>query len=276
MALQIQKSFLKDQPVVWVTGASSGIGAEFARQLAQQGARLILSARREPNLQTLRATLPSPESHLILPLDMSDISSFDEAMTLALKAFPKIDVLINNAGISHRDWAADTSLSVDRQVMEVNYFGPVALSKRLVRLWKNTNGGVLVFISSMTGKLGSQKRSAYSAAKHALLGFAESIRPEVYENNIAVVSVCPSFVRTNISQNALTAKGQTYDKADSEIENGMPVEDFVRTVIKRILRGDEEVVLARGMPFWGYLLKRFSANAYHKAVRRFYRRKEQT
>lgn len=276
MALQIQREFPRTGSVIWVTGASSGIGAALVKLLDGKGCQIVLSARNKKALEDILQQCKHPQNHMLLVLDLTDAPSFEAALNTIIQRFGRIDVLINNAGISHKGLATETSLEVDRLLMEVDYFGPVALSKVVIPAMKSQGQGLLITIASMAGKMGSQQRSAYSAAKHAVMGFMDSLRPEIYGKNIGVVVACPSFVKTNISHNAILGSGDTFGKPDLEIENGMTAERFVQKLIAKIQKGEEEIHIATGKPFWGYVLKRFSNNAYHRALRAFYRRKHES
>ena len=194
--------------VVWITGASSGIGQALAFAMAKEGAKLVLSSRRDQELKKVAKKCASDV--LILPLDLSNSSNFKDLTQQVLEHFGSIDVLINNGGISQRSEAAQTSLEVDRKLMEVNYFGATALTKAVLPIMQQQKSGHLVAISSLSGKFGFFLRSAYSASKFALVGFYESLRLEEEKNNIKVSLVFPGFVQTNISQNALSGDGQKH------------------------------------------------------------------
>src|SRR4051812_22915408 len=189
--------------VVWVTGASSGIGEALAYALSARGARLILSARREDVLRNVQANCANPKKHFVQPLDMADPAEFAPTVKTVLDRFAAIDVLVHCAGISQRGTALDTELIVDRHLMEVNYFGPIALTKCVLPRMLERGTGHVVAVSSLLGKFAVPKRAAYSASKHALHGFFDALRGEVETQGIFVTLVCPGFVRTNASLNAL-------------------------------------------------------------------------
>jgi dehydrogenase/reductase SDR family protein 7B len=194
--------------VIWLTGASSGIGEALAYALAKENVKLILSARREDELQHVadKTQLPTAD-YLILPLDLSAPETFESKKSEALKKFGHIDILINNGGVSQRSLAKDTLVEVDRKIMEVNYFGTIALTKVLLPDFIKQKSGLLVVVSSAVGKFGSPWRSGYSASKHALHGFFDSLRAEIYNDGIKVLLVCPGFIQTNVSVNALIGTG---------------------------------------------------------------------
>ncbi|HIP31775.1 MAG TPA: SDR family NAD(P)-dependent oxidoreductase, partial [Crocinitomicaceae bacterium] len=164
--------------IVWVVGASSGIGKEMAVQLAKNGAIVVLSSRKEEQLEEVLNLLERKEQHLILPLDLENSSNFSELTKLVISKYGCIDFLFNNGGLSQRSNAADTPLEVDRRIMEINYFGNIALTKAVLPYMQKQKSGHLVIISSIAGKFGFFLRSAYSASKHALHGFYESVMLE--------------------------------------------------------------------------------------------------
>lgn len=138
--------------IVWITGASSGIGEALAYALAAQGARLILSARREAKLRTVQAACAHPDRHVVLTLDLADTASLESAAHQALDRADPVDVLINNGGVSQRARALDTQLAVDRRIMDVNYFGAVALTKAVLPSMLTCGAGHLVVVTSVVGK----------------------------------------------------------------------------------------------------------------------------
>jgi short-subunit dehydrogenase len=262
---------LRDK-VIWITGASSGIGRELALQLAQKDATLILSARRLDALEDVRNACAHPERHLCLPFDLANVTEIEAIVPHAFALFDRIDILVNNAGVSQRSKALETPLTVDRAIMEVNYFGTVALTKSVAHRMVELRQGQIVAIASVAGKIGSPLRSAYSAAKHALIGFMDCLRAELYQTGVTVHVICPGFVQTDVSQNALTATGKPYGHSDPEIEHGMPVDQFVRCMIRRLERGTLEIVIARKRAWLGYQVRRLLPNTYHRVLPRFYHR----
>lgn len=260
--------------VVWITGASSGIGEQLCKTLAEDGALIILSSRNETKLISVKERLTKAEQHKILPLDLADLGDFEELAEKARALFGRIDVLINNGGISQRGLAKDTLLEVDRRIMEVDYFGAVALTKAVLPHFLENRSGMIVNISSIAGKLGVSMRSAYSGAKHALIGFMDCLRSEVFEHGISVVNVCPGFIKTNLSHNALKGDMQPYAKMDNEIDNGMPVEMFVDKMLRQIAKGKEEIIIAEGLPKLGYHAKRLFPQSFIKLSRKLYKRKD--
>ncbi len=229
--------------IVWVTGASSGLGVEIVRQCASKGAKIILSARNENKLNDLRSELNSPDDHLVLPLDLSDSSNFDDLVKRVLKKYGRIDALFNNGGISQRSEAGKTSLEIDREIMEVNYFGNIALTKAVLPVFQEQKSGHYIIVSSIAGKFGFFLRSAYSASKHALHGFYESLMLEEEHNNIHVTIACPGKINTAISVNALNSEGKSTGVMDDNQANGMSAEECVRQLLKAVQKNKKEILI---------------------------------
>ena len=204
-----------DERKVWITGASSGIGEALARVLDRRGARLVLSARRSERLEAVKASLTRPQEHRVLPLDVTATDRAAEHVAEALTGGP-VDVLVHGAGISQRSRAAETELAVDRRLMEVNFFGAVALTKAVLPSMLDRGAGHFVVVSSLVGKISTPLRSGYSASKHALHGFFDAVRAELYERGIRVTLACPGFIRTEITLHALTGDGIRPRRKDEE------------------------------------------------------------
>lgn len=246
-----------DNKVVWITGASSGIGLALVKQLSREGARLILSSRRQETLEDVRRQLNHPERHHVLPLDLANSDHMPAMVEQALGVVPAIDILINNGGISQRSLAKDTILDVDRQIMEVDYFGAVALTKALLPHFLQRSSGHFVNISSVAGKAGPPMRTAYAGAKHALIGFMGSLRTEVSNANIVVTNICPGSINTDVSKNALTADASANGVTDPNIANGMAPEQCARRILQAVAAKKSEVVVATGAEWLVYYLRRY-------------------
>jgi len=177
--------------VVWITGASSGIGEALALQLAAEGAKIVLSARREDELNRVRSLLVDQglpaENFLVLPLDVTDHDSMPAALNSVTGAFGRVDMLINNAGISQRSVCIETDMSVYRRLMEVDVLGQIALTKAVLPLMLEQGSGHIVVTSSVAGKLGAPYRTGYCAAKHAVMGFFDALRTEVIRHCLKVI-----------------------------------------------------------------------------------------
>jgi len=243
--------------VVWITGASSGIGKALALELSKQNAKLVLSARNESKLSEVRNSCSHPNQVLVLPLDLGNIDSFNSKMKEVVSAFGKINVLVNNGGISQRSLVKDTTISVDKQLMNINYIGTVALTKTVLPHFIENKQGQFVVTTSIVGKIGTPLRSSYAASKHALHGFFDSLRAENHKNNIAVTLVCPGFVNTNVSINALTGDGSPQNKMDTATQNGIEPSRFAKIMAKAMYKKKEEVYIAGAKEKLGVYVKRF-------------------
>lgn len=253
--------------VIWITGASSGIGEALAIELAKQEARLILSARREDELKRVAALTKLPELDLmILPFDLKDTSNASALTATIINKFGRIDVLVNNGGMSQRAEAEKTSIDTDRELMEINYFSYVQLTKAVLPYMKRQKNGHVVVISSIAGKFGFYLRSGYSAAKHALHGFYESFRLETEKLGIRTLIVCPGKVKTNISLNAVTEAGK-HGKMDESHVDAMSAEECARIILKAI-RNNEEEILVGGKELLAVKIKRFFPKWFGKIIRK--------
>lgn len=240
---------------VWVTGASSGIGEALAVELAGRGARLVLTARRASELERVRQRCPSPERHHVFPLDLSDADALEPHVQRLLAEHGPVDVLLHCSGLSQRSRTVETSMEVDRRLMELNYFAAVALTKALLPSMLERGGGQLAVISSVAGKLGVAQRSAYCGSKFALHGFFEAVRAELHHRGIEVTLICPGYVRTQIAVNALSGDGQPFGRTDDNIAGGISAEACAKVAARGIERGEEEVVVG-GSETYGILVKR--------------------
>jgi short-subunit dehydrogenase len=255
--------------VIWITGASSGIGEALALELAKsKQVRLVLSARRETELQRVATQTGLPASQLlILPIDMTETDSFLGHADTVKQRFGRIDYLFHNAGITQRSTVVDTDFSVYQRIMAVNFFGVVALTKAVLPFMLSRGSGYFVVTSSVAGKLATKQRSGYCASKHALHGFFDALRAEVCNEGIRVTLVCPGYVKTAISVNALTANGQAHGKMDDNQEKGMPADVFVKRLVRAIEKEKEEVYIG-GSEIYGIHLKRFMPGLLSRIVRK--------
>lgn len=254
--------------VVWITGASSGIGEALVRAFSREGARVILSARRDSELQRVAASCAGPAENLfVLPLDLDRQDQFAGKLAAAESRFGPIDILINNGGIGQRGSVAETLLEVDRRIMETNYFGTIALTKTVLPSMLNRRSGMIVVISSLMGYLDTPLRSAYSASKHALHGYFDCLRSEVWRRNVDVLLVCPGFVRTEISRHALTPTGEKHARMDRAQERGISPEKCAEQTLDAIASRRNEVLIG-GLEVLAVYVKRFLPSVYSLIVRR--------
>lgn len=255
--------------VVWLTGASSGIGEALTYELSKRGARVIISSRRKEELEKVKGNCDAAvQSNIkILPLDLAASDTLKLSVQAAIQAFGHVDVLINNGGISQRSLATETSLEVDRRIMEVNYFGTIGLTKYLLPHLLQRKGGNIAVISSLTGKFGTPYRSGYAAAKHALHGFFDSLRAELWKNNIKVTLIAPGFIQTTISVSALTGDGTQLNKMDDAQQNGMPVKKAAKKIADAIAKEKNEVYIG-GKETLGVHIKRFFPGYFSRMMRK--------
>ncbi|CAB4007971.1 dehydrogenase reductase SDR family member 7-like [Paramuricea clavata] len=205
---------LRDK-VVWITGASSGIGENLAYELASVGCKLILSARRKQELERVKTKCSEiagkklndeDKDFLVLPLDVTKFDTHDQAVQTVLEHFGQIDILVNNSGRSQRGIIINTEFKVDQELFELNVLGTISLTKVVLPHMIERNAGHIVVVSSLTGKLGVPTSGTYSATKHALQGYFYSLRTEVYDNGIDVSIVCPGPVKSAIVENSVSEK----------------------------------------------------------------------
>jgi short-subunit dehydrogenase len=250
----------------WITGASSGIGEALAYELSNRGAKLILSSRRQEALREVKNNCKNPSDVQIITLDLAQTDQLAAKAKEALSIFGSIDYLFNNGGISQRSEAVDTRLEVIRKVMEINFFGSVALTKAVLPSMIERQSGHIVVTSSVMGKFSTRLRSSYAASKHALHGYFDALRQEVYDHNISVSLVCPGFIKTDVTKNALEGDGSKHNKMGKGQENGMPAKEFAAQLIPKILKEKEEIYIG-GKEIWGIYLKRFFPRLLNKMLR---------
>ena len=252
--------------VIWITGASSGIGEALARELARAGAHLVLSSRRASELERVRASCDRAADHQVLPLDLTKNETFAAAVAEVIARHGRIDVLVNNGGISQRAFAADTHQQIERTLMEVDYFGPVALTKAVLPSMRIRRAGHIVVVSSVMGYVGTPGRSTYAAAKHALHGYFDCLRAEVWREGIRVTLACPGYVKTAVSDNALGPDGRKHGRTDRTHVKGMTPEKCAAAIIRAVAKGRDEAYIGREAG--AIYLKRFLPWIYARIVRR--------
>lgn len=257
---------LKDK-IVWITGASSGIGRSLALLMGQRGARVILSARNQNRLQQVKEEMPHPERAAVLPLDLGDLDTLPGMVDKALALFGSVDILVNNAGISQRSKITDTSMEVYEKLIRVDYLGTVALSKALLPHFIQRKQGQFAVVTSLMGKFGSPLRSGYCGAKHALHGFFDVLRMEHGKDGVFVTMICPGFVQTDIARNALVGDGSSQGFQDQATQNGMSPDRFARKMLRAIEKRSWEAYIG-GREVAGVYLKRFFPKILHRVVLR--------
>ena len=266
LMLGIKKNLMKNtSKIVWITGASSGIGAELAKIYSHRGIKLILSSRNVRALERVKSECYYPENIKILPIDLNDFYAAPDLVKKAYNIYGRIDILINNAGVSQRSLIVDTQFDVLKKLIEINYLGTVALSRALLPFFLKQGFGHYVVVSSVMGKYGSPFRSGYSAAKHALHGFFDVMRMEHQKDNIDVTIICPGFVSTPIAMNSLKGDGSVLGVDDLATRKGLKVEDFARKMVRSVDQKKWEVQFGK-KELLGVYLKRLSNKLLHSAV----------
>ena len=230
--------------VVWITGASSGIGACLALQLNQLGALVIASARRKEKLMELKRTCTNPALLVTLPLDITDSRSIEEAIK-KVKQEKRLDLVIHNAGISQKGLVVENQMNVDRQIMETNYFGTIALTKAIMPIFLHQGHGWFAVMSSFAGVMGIPSRSAYAASKHALHGFFESLKAEEMECDLNVSFIIPGFINTEITAKGLCGNGKPFGKIETSHQLGMSAYQCARDTIKGLMKRKERIAVGK-------------------------------
>lgn len=259
---------MQNNKTIWITGASSGIGEACAYQFAREKANLILTATRADKLIEVQDKCISLGAQCkILPYDLSDLENINELTNKAFSSFGKIDIAFLNAGISQRSKTLETSFKVDENIMTVNFFAPVKITKQLLPKMIENGGGTIAVTSSISGKFGFPLRSSYASSKFALYGFFETLHAEYYNDNIRVVMVCPGRIRTNISYNALEADGTKHAKMDSGQDSGMSADKAAIKIVKAINNRKPEVFVG-GKELLMVHIKRLCPGLARKLVRK--------
>lgn len=254
--------------VIWVTGASAGIGEAMVKAFAKDGANIILTARREEELLRVQKEAGLNDSNsLIVPLDLYKTDTIPAAVEKVKQKFPDIDIVVCNAGISQRSLIKDTALEVDRKIMELNYFANIALAKAVLPGMIARKQGRFVVISSVMGKMSVPLRSAYAASKHALHGFFDGLRIEEFHDNIKVTLICPGYIKTNVSINAMTGTGATHGKMEDGQAKGMSAERCAWRILRAIKWNREEVYIG-GPEVLPHQVKRYFPRLFSFIIKR--------
>jgi len=247
-----------ENKVIWITGASSGIGEACAYKLSIQNAILILTALEEDVLQQTKEKCLQLGARdvCVLPADLSQLDSLEQLAEKAWNCFTVIDLLFNNAGISQRATTIDTDFEVIKKIMEVNYFAPIILTKTILPKMIENGGGQIAVTTSISGKFGFPLRSAYCSSKHALYGFFETVAAEYFNNNIRVTIVCPGRVQTKISFYALEKDGKPHGKLDPGQAKGITAEQAAKKIVHAFEKRKPEILVGKSETIMVYI-KRF-------------------
>ena len=248
---------------LWITGASSGIGKAVALELSTKNCHLILSGRKEQELIDVAASCKKNGSTAwVVPFDLADEKSINQAAILVLEKVTKIDGLYHFGGISQRSFANETPLSVDRKIFEVNFFGTIGLTKKVLPLMIKNGGGQIGVTTSIVGKFGFPYRSSYSATKQALHGFFESLRSENVSHGIKISMIIPGRVKTNISVNALDKEGNAYNEMDQGQNKGKSVTKTAKIIVSK-LQIEKKEILVGGSELIMVHIRRFFPRLYY-------------
>ncbi len=234
--------------VVWITGASSGIGEGIAKAFASAGAKVVLCGRNVAELNRVKdecVTAGAKEDNLmVLLLDVLDFDAMPAALQAVLDRFSRVDVLINNAGQGARDKVLNISMDVFRKAMEVNLFSAVALTKEVLPVMMEQGAGRIVGLSSMAGKIGVHLRTAYCPAKHAVMGFCDALRAEMAHYGIKVTTIIPGVVRTQSAAKAMTGNGELLGPEKGVMKGGLSVDEAIAIIMPQLAEGADEIIVA--------------------------------
>jgi len=252
--------------IILITGASSGIGEALAYEFAEQKATVLLCARNESELERVKSNISARAE--IFVCDITDYTAVDAMMEKIITKYEAVDVLVNNAGISQRALAIDTDFSVDEKIMKVNYFAAVYLTKKILPPMLNKKAGNIIVISSVSGKYGFWKRSAYAASKHALHGFFETLQIELQSRNIRILLVCAGGVKTNISLNALKGDGSPHSKMDNMQYKGLTPKTVASKILKACESGKRQI-FPGGTEVYLYFIKKWIPALFFRIAGRY-------
>lgn len=254
-----------ENKVVWVTGASSGIGASLAEKLNEQGAMVILSARRIEKLEQLRNKLKFPEKSMIVTLDLTDPESIQSAVDKVNK-LDHLDLLIQDAGIAQKGLVKDNPIEIDRTIMETNYFGTITLTKAILPRFLDQKHGWIAVVTSIAGVVGVPGRSSYSASKHALHGFFESLRAELIDCDLDISIIMPGFINTQITVKELKSDGHPYGKVEKSHKMGLSPDECAEKIIRKLKKRKKNIIVG-GFEVTSIYLQRFLPGLYDFLIR---------
>jgi short-subunit dehydrogenase len=253
---------------LWITGASSGIGRAVAIELSLKRCHLILSSRKKEDLEKVALICQKNGSTTaVIPFDLEDAASIESAARMVLETEKQVHGLYHFGGISQRSYANETSIAIDRKIFEVNFFGTIELTKKVLPMMIKNGGGQIGVTTSIVGKFGFPYRSSYAATKHALHGFFESLRAENVSNKILVSMIIPGRIKTNISVNALDKDGNAHNKMDQGQEKGLSAELSAKAIVKKLEKEKKEILVGGSELIMVYIRRFFPRLYYYLATK---------
>jgi short-subunit dehydrogenase len=254
--------------VVWITGASSGIGEALVYAFTSMGSRVVASSNNIEELKRVADNCSSMKGSLsLMPFDLADTEKVQDTAAQVIKQEGKIDILLNIGGVSQRALIKETPLWLDRKIMDINYFGTIALTKAVLPYMIAAGSGQIVATSSISGRFGFPLRSAYSASKQALHGFFETLLLEHKNDNIKVSILIPGRVKTSISFNALTANGMEHGRMDEGQSRGITPEKAAKQIIRGLRHNRREILVGSSELLMLKIRKYFPALFFRMAAR---------
>jgi dehydrogenase/reductase SDR family member 7B len=252
---------------VWIVGASRGIGASLAHAFNERGAFTILSSRDSNQLIQLQKSLIQPEMSAILPLDLTDPLSISRAIAQFLDTWEHCDVMVHCGGISQRATSMETTIDTTRKIFESNFFGHIQLTQGMLPQMVSRKSGKLIVISSLSGKWGFYLRSSYSASKHALHGYYDSVRMETEKSGISIHLVTPGFIATDISLHAIDSSGESAGVMDKNQLTGISPDECARQIIIGVEKNKSEFGVG-GKEMLSLFLNRYFPRFFQKLLRK--------
>lgn len=226
---------------IWINGASSGIGKALVTSLISSGARVVITARRTSLLEEIKKTAPNPEKVTILPADLTEIDQLPEVCQQAWDAFDGLDLVIMNAGVSQRSLFKDIDFETGRALFDINFFSHARIMHEIVPRFEQAGQGQIAAVTSLSGYIPAPLRIYYASAKHALHGFYDTLRTEIWNSGIRVSLIVPGFVRTEISQNALLKGGDKFGRLDPLQKNGISAEKAAKKILGQLKKQKKEI-----------------------------------
>ncbi|MDZ7737748.1 MAG: SDR family NAD(P)-dependent oxidoreductase [Bacteroidales bacterium] len=254
--------------IFWVTGASSGMGEALVYELLRREATVIASSNKADEMEKVKSRCSENKELLSTVIfDLADTEAVEKAVAAQLGKHGRIDVLINLGGVSQRALITETPLWLDKKIMDINYFGTIALSKAVLPYMIKQGSGHILATSSISGRFGFPLRSAYSASKQALHGFFETLHLENRHKGVRASVIIPGRVKTNISLNALTATGQEHGKMDRGQARGISPEKAAKIILKGLNRNKREILVGGNELIMLYIRKFFPSIFFNIAGR---------